>query len=205
MLARQGDAESGLARLDRSRAAYRRRRHHHWEAMLAHQHTRLGRGIEVAARLTALADAAPEATAFGLWAEHARAQADDDGGRLRACAVNYLRHGLVMYAAEAAAQASLAEERSGAYVRALGARLLTEACLERLDMEPTPTMVDVASVLSEGEFETVRLALAGHPDRTIAEELTVSRRTVENRLHRTYRRLGVSGRRELAEVLDLRI
>ncbi len=205
MRARQGDPESGLARLDRSRAAYRRRRLHHWEAMLAHQHTRLGHGVEVAGRLRALADAAPEATAFGVWAEHAGAQADDGGPRLRACAVTYLRHGLVMYAAEAAAQASRAEERAGAWVRALNARLLAEACIEQLDMEPTPTMEDRAAVLADGELETVRLVLAGRADRAIAEELTVSRRTVENRLHRAYRRLGVSGRRELAEVLALGI
>jgi DNA-binding CsgD family transcriptional regulator len=46
------------------------------------------------------------------------------------------------------------------------------------------------------------LAAGGRSNTEIAEQLFLSRRTVENRLHRVYEKLGISGRDELAEALS---
>ena len=45
------------------------------------------------------------------------------------------------------------------------------------------------------------LAAHGVPNREIAQRLVVSVRTVESHLAQTYRKLGVSDRRELAELM----
>jgi len=55
--------------------------------------------------------------------------------------------------------------------------------------------------LTRREREVAELAAAGRSNRAIADELFVSIRTVENHLQRVYDKLGVSGRRELADTL----
>lgn len=57
-------------------------------------------------------------------------------------------------------------------------------------------------VLTSRQREIVTLAIAGLSSRDIAERLFVSVRTVDNHLSTVYRKLGVSGRAELAAVLD---
>ncbi|MEZ5140636.1 MAG: helix-turn-helix transcriptional regulator [Acidimicrobiales bacterium] len=49
-------------------------------------------------------------------------------------------------------------------------------------------------LLTPLELQVARLAVAGHTNRTIAAELFLSPRTVENHLGAVYRKLGVSGR-----------
>ena len=65
-------------------------------------------------------------------------------------------------------------------------------------MEPErqgrPAGVDVSLVLSARELEVLRLAADGHDNDTIAEELTLSVRTVERHLHNIYAKLEVSGK-----------
>ena len=58
-----------------------------------------------------------------------------------------------------------------------------------------------AAVLTRREREVATLASHGLANREIAEALVVSARTVENHLQRTYEKLGVTGRAELADAL----
>ena len=51
------------------------------------------------------------------------------------------------------------------------------------------------------ELDTALQAATGSTDKQIAELMSLSVRTVENRLHRAYQKLGISHRRELAEAL----
>jgi len=56
----------------------------------------------------------------------------------------------------------------------------------------------------DGEHVAVlaTLAAAGRSNPEIAESLLLSRKTVENYLHRVYEKLGISGRAELAAALE---
>jgi DNA-binding CsgD family transcriptional regulator len=54
-----------------------------------------------------------------------------------------------------------------------------------------------ASDLSKAEREVIQLALRGLSNKTIAEVRRCSSRTVANQLASVYRKLSVSGRREL--------
>jgi len=59
-----------------------------------------------------------------------------------------------------------------------------------------------AHELTETERQVARLAAAGKTNREVAEALFVSAKTVEANLSRSYRKLGISSRRQLTERLD---
>ncbi|MGC4151981.1 MAG: LuxR C-terminal-related transcriptional regulator [Propionicimonas sp.] len=59
----------------------------------------------------------------------------------------------------------------------------------------------LAPRLTAREFEIACLAADGASNQTIAERLSLSVRTVENHLHRAYRKLGVDNRSELSTAL----
>jgi DNA-binding NarL/FixJ family response regulator len=56
-------------------------------------------------------------------------------------------------------------------------------------------------MLSNREDEVARLAATGFSNRAIATRLHLSVRTVDNHLHHTYEKLGISGRDELPATL----
>lgn len=58
-----------------------------------------------------------------------------------------------------------------------------------------------AAALTRREREVAQLASTGRSSRQIADELFLSTRTVDNHLQRTYEKLGISSRAELAEAL----
>ncbi|MFI6099473.1 LuxR C-terminal-related transcriptional regulator [Lentzea sp. NPDC051213] len=66
---------------------------------------------------------------------------------------------------------------------------------------PSSAIVDGLAVLTASERKVAELAAAGVTNRAIAEDLFVTLRTVEVHLTRAYRKLGVSSRAELADVL----
>jgi DNA-binding CsgD family transcriptional regulator len=66
----------------------------------------------------------------------------------------------------------------------------------------TDIPVDTPDPLTPRERQVASLAAAGVASAAIAEQLGVSRRTVDNQLGRVYTKLGISGRSELASVLD---
>jgi two-component system, LuxR family, response regulator FixJ len=56
------------------------------------------------------------------------------------------------------------------------------------------------ALLNEPELEVLKLLVAGHDHTTVAEQLQVSRRTVENRRARLMKKLGVSTFPELVQL-----
>jgi DNA-binding NarL/FixJ family response regulator len=58
--------------------------------------------------------------------------------------------------------------------------------------------------LTRREIEIARLAAQGLRDKDIADELTLSVRTVESHLASAYRKLHIASRRELIEALGRR-
>lgn len=66
---------------------------------------------------------------------------------------------------------------------------------------PHPDRAGQVEALTGREDQVARLAAAGLTSRAVAERLGVSVRTVDNHLRRAYRKLGVSGRGDLAAVL----
>jgi DNA-binding CsgD family transcriptional regulator len=60
---------------------------------------------------------------------------------------------------------------------------------------------DGVASLTPSELRTARMAAAGRSNREIAEDLFVTPRTIEVHLTRTYRKLSIRSRRELADAL----
>lgn len=67
-----------------------------------------------------------------------------------------------------------------------------------------PSTVDGLAVLTASERRVVELAAAGVTNRAIADHLFVTLRTVEVHLTRAYRKLGISSRAELPDVVASR-
>ncbi len=76
----------------------------------------------------------------------------------------------------------------------------TGALAGRCEGAGTPGLVLGASSaeLTERQRQIARLAVAGLSSRSIAEQLSVSVRTVDNHLLQVYGKLGISGRDQLA-------
>jgi DNA-binding CsgD family transcriptional regulator len=74
----------------------------------------------------------------------------------------------------------------------------------RCEGATTPALQAVRSraLLTKAERQVALLAAAGRSNREICEALFVSLRTVENYLHRTDEKLGITGRDELPEALQ---
>jgi DNA-binding CsgD family transcriptional regulator len=61
--------------------------------------------------------------------------------------------------------------------------------------------IQMQASLSAREREVAALAAAGVPSREIGEQLFLSTRTVDNHLQRVYTKLGITSRRDLANVI----
>lgn len=111
---------------------------------------------------------------------------------------------------DAAAAARCVEEVSRTVAALPTSRLATTA--RTLSVPATPHQVGAVPrttlvppgwrALTEAERRTVLLAARGHGNRQIAEQLAVSRRTVELRLSNAYRKLQIGGRKELYRLLE---
>ena len=137
------------------------------------------------------------------FADHARLLSRQDPRGLEKLARRFERMGADLYAAETAAQASHLHTRVGADGPAHSARTRALAlagtgvcCPSLWQWIPRP------AGLTGRELEIARLAATGLSDRDIAEQLTISPRTVGNHLTSVYSKLAISGRTELAEVLQ---
>ncbi|MER6914759.1 LuxR family transcriptional regulator [Streptomyces sp. NPDC000594] len=172
-----------------------------WEAELLHLPVRLGRPAGTATRLAALA-AGGEAPHLALYAEHAAALAAQDAPALERAAAGFDATGMRLHAAEATAQAAGLWSRRGADTRAQRAADLCHRLTLACEGTMTPAVLACWTPgLTERERDVARLAAAGHTSRQIAAWLGVTVRTVDNHLHRVYRKTGVTGRSQLATVL----
>jgi len=168
-----------------------------------HDLVRIGRpelAIDRLVKLTATTDS----RILGVYADHAAAAADGDRARLASAAAAFEALGCELAAAEAWSQASRPgpdgrTDRAGA-AAARSAAALAGRC-ERARTPLLATRAATADDLSDREREVAGLAATGMVRRQIAERLVISPRTVDSHLQRIYRKLGVSGREDLALLL----
>ena len=165
---------------------------------LLHDAWRLGLKVEV----DEVSDAAaivqgPLAQTIGQYASVFHAPTLDAVQALTATHASSQR---LLYAAEIAQRASGTARDLGQ--RTLASRLLSLSTelAEPLEQVNTPALGRgriVRSLLTEREYATCVLAARGASSHEIAEELFLSRRTVEGHLQRSYTKLGITDRRQL--------
>ncbi|MEU6624976.1 LuxR C-terminal-related transcriptional regulator [Streptomyces litmocidini] len=166
--------------------------------------SRAGAGA-VAAELAA-ATALVQGSLAEVRAAHAAAVAPADGpdpAALEAVAERMGALGLHLYAAEAFGEAAGAWRRRDRAASAARAAARALALRGRCQEAATPALAGAAAAvpLSARERDIALMAARGSTSREIAETYVLSVRTVENHLGRIYRKLGVSGRADLADVL----
>jgi DNA-binding CsgD family transcriptional regulator len=178
---------------------------HGLELTMCHDLVRIGDSRVAAARAAALAPTLEGRlnAARGLHAAAARAQ---DGAALDHAAAELEAIGANLYAAEAAAQAAVAHRRNGRASLASASEARSADLAARCDGAVTPgldaTTDHEAARLTARELELARLAADGQSSAEIATQLGISIRTVNNLLQRAYTKLGISGRRDLANRLE---
>ncbi|MEU1343220.1 LuxR C-terminal-related transcriptional regulator [Streptomyces sp. NPDC005827] len=136
----------------------------------------------------------------GVLARHAEALARGDGPALDRAAESLAERGLLLFAAEAHAQAVRAHRDPRA---ARTARTRAVALARRCQGARTPALSGlVLGELTARQRQIVTLAAAGLSNRQIADRLTLSVRTVGNHLYSAYTRLGTTDRTTLPWLLD---
>jgi DNA-binding CsgD family transcriptional regulator len=133
-----------------------------------------------------------------------------DGAAMEEASRAFDEMGAPLYAAEAAAAAASAYRKAGSVKDATrldgasGALLAKVGKVAKVSNIATPLLAarSTSGPLSAREREIAGLAAIGLTNRQIADRLIVSERTVENHLYRVFIKLGVSGRDELAGLLD---
>jgi DNA-binding CsgD family transcriptional regulator/tetratricopeptide (TPR) repeat protein len=208
----RGWAELALGHAAESRAAFleavevsRRTAQRHLELTSLHDLVRAGAEPgEVLDRMTELTTRL-EGPLAPLRVRHVRAAAEGDGASLDAVAADYEALGVLLLAAEAAAEAVTAYGRDGQARRGEAAAVRSQQLAAACEGARTPALVLSKSPvpLTRREREVVVLAASGLASKAIADRLFLSVRTVDNHLQRAYTKLGVSGRDDLASVLDL--
>ncbi|MEV7072417.1 LuxR C-terminal-related transcriptional regulator [Streptomyces sp. NPDC093990] len=137
----------------------------------------------------------------GVLADHAEALARGDGPALDEVARALEERGLLLFAAEAYAQAVGAHRDPSA---ARTSRTRAAALARRCQGARTPALSGlVLGELTARQRQIVTLAAAGLSNRQIAEKLTLSIRTVGNHLYSAYARLGASDRDALPCLVEL--
>ncbi|MDX3451843.1 LuxR C-terminal-related transcriptional regulator [Streptomyces sp. ME02-8801-2C] len=165
------------------------------EAYVLYDAVRLGAPHLVADRLAQL----PGEKAEPL-ARHADALVRQDGPALDRAAELLERRGLLLFAAEAHAQAVPAH-RDPRAARRSRSRAMTLA--RRCQGARTPALSGlVLGELTARQRQIVTLAAAGLTNRQIADRLTLSIRTVGNHLYSAYTRLGENDRTALPWLLE---
>ncbi len=137
-------------------------------------------------------------------ARQARALESGDGDLLVAASYRWQEIGDELAAADAAAAAAQTFMRRGRRGSAMGAAARAQQLGEACEGARTPALIAVARPLplTEREREIVTLAAQGMSNRSIADRLAVSVRTVEGHLYRAGNKLGVSDRSELKAILE---
>jgi DNA-binding CsgD family transcriptional regulator len=167
-----------------------------------HGMARMGRARQVLDDMAALASKVDgELSAARL--SYTAAAADKDSRALEAAAARFEELGALLYAAEALGESAVHLRRDGSNRDAAAMQQAAGRLLARCEGAVTPFVraVGARAQLTPAELDTALQAATGSSDKQIAELMHLSVRTVENRLHRAYQKLGLSHRRELAEAL----
>ncbi|WP_210569510.1 LuxR family transcriptional regulator [Streptomyces sp. GESEQ-4] len=153
-----------------------------------------------AVRLGAPGQTAARLPADSPFAAHADALTRGDGPALDRAAELLQERGLLLFAAEAHAQAARSHRDPRA---ARTSRTRAVALTRRCQGARTPALSGlVLGELTARQRQIVTLAAAGLTNRQIADHLTLSVRTVGNHLYSAYTRLGASDRTTLPCLLD---
>lgn len=170
-------------------------------SLALHDAVRFGYPGAVLAPLEDLAAHAEGALVPAL-AAHARHLRDGNPDALEQLAGRFQTLGADLYAAETAAQASHLHARVGARERARADRQRALALAGEEARCPTLWLwIGRPGELTDREYEVARLAARGLSDQAIAARLVISPRTVGNHLSAVYRKLGVSGRTGLVDLV----
>ncbi|OHV03045.1 LuxR C-terminal-related transcriptional regulator [Mycobacterium talmoniae] len=171
------------------------------EAEALHHAARFG-DRTVASRLAELAKRVQGSVA-PVYARHAAGIAAADATALDAASAEFEDLGLMLSAADAAAEAVPLHDRAGRRRQSAesGARALRLAT--HCDGAVTPAVRSAARPLpvTSREREIAALIAGGLSNREIAERLTVSVRTVEGHIYRACIKLDVADRDELAKIV----
>lgn len=153
-----------------------------------------------AVRLGAAGKAVGRLPAGSVFAAHADALARGDGPALDRAAEALRARGFLLFAAEAHAQAARAHRDPRA---ARTSRTRAVALARRCQGARTPALSGlVLGELTARQRQIVTLAAAGLSNRQIAEQLTLSVRTVGNHLYSAYARLGAGDRQALPRLAE---
>jgi DNA-binding CsgD family transcriptional regulator len=173
------------------------------QVWVLHDAMRLGAGREVAEDLAAAA-ARCQGPLPALMATNARALADGDADALDDVAGRFAELGYVLLAAESASEAARRYRAAGRPGRAASAGLRAQRWKALTDGARTPLLdAPVGSIgLTAREHEVAAMAATGLSDRDIAGRLQLSIRTVQSHLYRTYQKLGIPDRTELAPLFE---
>jgi DNA-binding CsgD family transcriptional regulator len=173
------------------------------EATALHGLARLGRAAQAAPRLTALAEKT-DGHLVSARAAYARAIAERDPEALQQVARDFEDMGTLLYATEAHAESAVLLQKAGRARAATAAEQNAARLLDRCEGANTPPLrtVTARARLTPTELDVALKAVAGKSNKEIANDMYLSLRTVESHLHSAYAKLGIRGRRELAEALE---
>lgn len=174
-----------------------------YESLVLHDLARLGRAEEVLGPLRDLSRSL-EGPAARVRAGHAASLVARSAGGLAEASFRFEEYGAILLAAEAAADAAVLRRREGAIREATALERRSAYLAARCEGASTPSLSTsgpARAALTARELEIAHLAASGLADKEIAQRLYLSHRTVENKLHSAYIKLGVSGRAELAVAL----
>ncbi|MFE9608637.1 LuxR C-terminal-related transcriptional regulator [Streptomyces sp. NPDC006012] len=201
ILVAQGRGHDAVRQAMRVAADARERRALLWEAELLHIPVRLGRSSTVARRLAELV-AVCDAPHIAVYADHAAALAARDPDALERVCGAFEAGGLLLHAAEAAAQAARLWPGTGGSLSAQRAADRCHRLVGRCEGVMTPAVLACRSPeLTDRERDVARLAAAGLSSRDVADRLGITVRTVDNHLYRVYRKTGVTSRGGLRGLL----
>ncbi len=173
------------------------------EAWLLHDVARLGDPASVVDRLGDLASAC-EGDLVGAYASHAAAAAAGRPESLVESSDRFARLGARLLAGEAATEAAQAFQRHGDGRAAVAQSARAAALAATCEGARTPALASVVRVvpLTARERDIANLAAQGESSKAIAARLVLSVRTVNNHLQTVYSKLGVTGRRQLADAME---
>jgi DNA-binding CsgD family transcriptional regulator len=171
------------------------------EAEALHHAARFG-DRTVADRLAALTDKV-HGEVVALQARHAAAVAAADPGSLDAASADFEEAGFLLSAADSAAQAATLHDSAGERRKSLESSARALRLADQCGGAATPAIKAAARPLpvTAREREIAELIGAGLTNKEIAEQLTLSIRTVEGHVYRACFKLDVADRDELAKLI----
>jgi DNA-binding CsgD family transcriptional regulator len=176
--------------------------HSAWAAFCFSDVVRFGQAEVVLDDLREI-DASRGAHLIEAIAQHAEAAAAKDPGMLHGVANRFASFGCWLHAAETYAQSSRLYESLGSAALAARNAALSMAAEGRCQEPLTPALASRPALVTPREMEVALDAAGGMSSLQISEKRYISVRTVDNHLSSVYRKLGVTGREELATVIAI--